>query len=106
MYRVVGYGDKILAPLFAHLLICIVLTIGLLYSHIHDQLGRAWAVLWRLFVQPLRFFLRDESSLKLSETTLLPNGWPSTFAPLLVQVVGAVLVAMSLNAIRRLVKAR
>jgi hypothetical protein len=110
-YKIIGYGDRVLRPLGVHLVVAAVLAVGLAGAERWPAPGRWWAITWRLLLQPLRFFLRDEDALRLTTDAakpglLLNSGWPSDFAPILVQIIGTLLVAASINAVRRLVKAR
>jgi hypothetical protein len=106
-YRLLGYGDSIVRPLAAHVLIGVGLAIVTCWHAGH----LIWPVLGKLLLQPIRFLLRDEAFFKLSTSpepgvTRIPNGLWSQLAPPIVQVAGTLMVATAANAIRRLVKGR
>lgn len=110
-YRFVGYGDNAILPIVWHAVLCLVLMMVITWRKIASAPGASWAVYWRLILQPARFLLRDEETLKFgtgaaSAGFRLPRGLWSVFAPGLAQLFGVLLLAASVNAVRRLVKAR
>lgn len=97
LYAVVGYGERILTPLFVWVLWCVVATVGIQRLDVVPDSERWWLTLTQLLAAPLVTFRID------ADRPNYPGFWDTAIFSFS-QLLGVVLIGFSLLATRRVLR--